>query len=185
MKCNVLARTVVVVCFCATISACEAPNTRRFLKDNVRLWSDVTLGIVHGYDVIEIGDPDTPLSADAPAVQLGFPNGDTIAVDELTAEYIRAHADRLENAGSCWPDGAERAYLSGWSSFVIHEGEVQAVRLERLDRGAWKPLIGPEGGEDLLSLPLTDEQATAIFGYAHGRRIFYRERSDRDAMCCD
>jgi hypothetical protein len=161
------------------ISCSPSPNTRWFIKDNIKFWADLNISAEgNHYHILEVGTPEHPYNG-IPALYIMLPDNKVISLKDTDANKIKNIGDRTTIAKGehpvDWPKGSENIY-SGAYNFVVHENKILSFSARHLGSDFWKKnpaIIGKSPEGSFFRFPLSETDVKQLIGEPDKIRDFY------------
>ena len=149
---------------CASFFQPFPHDTRYSRTGNAEYWASLDNGRSPRYQAFLFGNDSVPYNGH-PLFFVRLPNGDTVRSDLLLPGSLRSLPQRIVDANENeprpkWPVGAKLLNAPPFT-LVIYENHVLSISLVASSVGI---LVAKTGVGPYCSLPMTEEQATEVFG---------------------
>jgi len=156
---------LMLVTFLAACVLHAKPNTKWYLKDNIKFSAKLYLDDSKIYNRLEIGTPKQSFSQHTPLFVFLI-NGKIMRSDDINIPLFKKLSTGTSNPnqfGGKWPSESELYFFSGYS-VLVYKGEVLAFYVGTKGSPQPMPKIGAISSEKLYTMPLKLEEVVEIFG---------------------
>jgi hypothetical protein len=173
--------SIFLFCIAAIITSCSPrPNTRWFIKDNIKFWANLYISPDgNHYHILEIGTPENTYKG-SPALFIKLPGNKVISLRDTDGNFIKEIGERTTVAKGeypvDWPKGAELIYLGAYT-FVVHDNQVLNFSARHFGSDFWKEnpaIIGSTSDGPFLKFPLKESEVKQLLGEPKEIRDFFK-----------